>query len=938
MLPASLKSNYQLDIKKWSFRDKINWSFLVVDTEDKSKKISSKNIDKLLKILNIEKKLFNKILEHCKIGNVKGIWVKNYSDGLKISEEEDDLKRRELNHSLEKQIKIMNDNKFCFIHYNSGYTMINTIFKKLLNETEYNRMMIDLKFENETTVEKFPDPNNKKRLQASKFTKKHRLRMLEYVYDTKTSVNNPFDNKLVVIDEIHNLTNQMTSNGFNSPIIYELLMRAENCKIVLLSGTPVINDPYELGLLYNLLSGLIYYYKIPYSKEAELKLNTLNSIDYIDSNPISGYIKFTRNPRNFINLLQKESTELLKQNPGLNKLLSQNPEMKQLLKQKYVGIDTNILNSNNGSNKKFKKALEIFLQIKKIDYEFINLFPDYLKVHSHKNSYLGNNLEEDIQNSKNDFYEKYVNKSKSILFKNKSDFTRRIQGLTSHFNEKPPIQVVKDGVTRKEELFPTIKNKNIDEQIVNCVMSDYQFSRYIEMRLIEIKLEERNKFKKKDKNQAKEPSFFNQLSRQACLFAFPPNIPRPRKKKDKDLFKKNIEIKSELMRFLNHFKEICQVKTKKTLNLLINLIKKNEYDLNFMNDLLSGSNYNIFLNNYLRENKILINGQHNFNKISDDVDSNLLYLLDKKKYINNDKSIFKFLIKKLLFEDKKEIFELTKEDLRILGIEQLIITLYKTCNSKNTLDISNIYDLSLVDNDSQMDKNTIQIFLIREIFKHFTTISKLIQVDNIDYFLTYSQQDIDNLDSDNILENYIFMKNSIIDKQLQNLRDSEPETRLDIYNNLYIDNLVEDKQINIQWTQIVSLIFKSYSDDILKILSDYEEEEEDEKENIDLALLKSNIENIIKNNILHILKNDFNLLTDEILLFLLDEDKIKITEYLKENKLSIEVINQLFEDDTNSLLQILKECLKSGIVESKDELMEDEDDYILVEKNNLKIF
>ena len=34
--------------------------------------------------------------------------------------------------------------------------------------------------------------------------------------------------------------------------IYELIMRANNCKIVGLSGTPAINNVYELGVLFNL--------------------------------------------------------------------------------------------------------------------------------------------------------------------------------------------------------------------------------------------------------------------------------------------------------------------------------------------------------------------------------------------------------------------------------------------------------------------------------------------------------------------------------------------------------------------------------------------------------------------------------------------------------------------------------------------------------------
>jgi hypothetical protein len=40
--------------------------------------------------------------------------------------------------------------------------------------------------------------------------------------------------------------------------IYKEIMTAENCKVVLLSGTPYINYPHELGVLFNLIGGYTY--------------------------------------------------------------------------------------------------------------------------------------------------------------------------------------------------------------------------------------------------------------------------------------------------------------------------------------------------------------------------------------------------------------------------------------------------------------------------------------------------------------------------------------------------------------------------------------------------------------------------------------------------------------------------------------------------------
>ncbi len=106
---------------------------------------------------------------------------------------------------------------------------------------------------------------------------------------------NPFDDSVIVIDEVHNLTRLMASGALRKymeaprgkrenpyppePIgvdkwkpylcsmaanyeraflFYRLLAEAKNCKIVALSGTPIINDPDELAILINILGGYIH--------------------------------------------------------------------------------------------------------------------------------------------------------------------------------------------------------------------------------------------------------------------------------------------------------------------------------------------------------------------------------------------------------------------------------------------------------------------------------------------------------------------------------------------------------------------------------------------------------------------------------------------------------------------------------------------------------
>ena len=82
---------------------------------------------------------------------------------------------------------------------------------------------------------------------------------------------NPFSNKVVVIDEAHNfvsrIVNQLKDASHTSMQLYDLLMKAEKCKIILLTGTPVINYSHEVSILFNLLKGYI----VTYSCQSKVK-------------------------------------------------------------------------------------------------------------------------------------------------------------------------------------------------------------------------------------------------------------------------------------------------------------------------------------------------------------------------------------------------------------------------------------------------------------------------------------------------------------------------------------------------------------------------------------------------------------------------------------------------------------------------------------------
>lgn len=91
---------------------------------------------------------------------------------------------------------------------------------------------------------------------------KEKKQTIEYVNynglnqnNVNTKVPASLDGKLVIIDEVHNFISRVAGNGSIGKQVYQKLMDAQDMRIVCLSGTPVINRPFELGLLMNLIRG-----------------------------------------------------------------------------------------------------------------------------------------------------------------------------------------------------------------------------------------------------------------------------------------------------------------------------------------------------------------------------------------------------------------------------------------------------------------------------------------------------------------------------------------------------------------------------------------------------------------------------------------------------------------------------------------------------------
>ena len=109
---------------------------------------------------------------------------------------------------------------------------------------------------------------------------------------------NPFDHSVVLVDEAHNLVSRIVnrikadkSKTSVSVRLYEYLLSATDVRIVFMTGTPIINYPHEIGVLFNMLRGYIntWTYTITskdgLTKEKIIDMFTaekFNTYDYID--------------------------------------------------------------------------------------------------------------------------------------------------------------------------------------------------------------------------------------------------------------------------------------------------------------------------------------------------------------------------------------------------------------------------------------------------------------------------------------------------------------------------------------------------------------------------------------------------------------------------------------------------------------------------------
>ena len=299
----------------------------------------------------------------------------------------------------------------------------------------------------------------------------------------------PFDDCFVIIDEAHNFISRIVNGSRLTRAIYNHFMTAQNLKLILLSGTPIINNPYEIATLINLIRGPMTTYELsllknsaePDMQQVVTSLKNANLYSYID--------EIAYSDKKIIILLLP-------------------PDYKRL---------TNTIEIQ-------KSAWGTLEQ---------NIIEDIVKVLNKQNLKIGvktkSNQYYALPSIKDDFNKLFIDDSDedNIQIKNTDLFQRRILGTLSYYK------------ITGSELFPTmlpLTTRYLD-------MTNHQLNKYIQVRLKEMSMDDAKKRFGRGKNAMDEKSsVYRAFSRMVCNFAFPEDINRVFPQDIRNFLKKEIDM------------------------------------------------------------------------------------------------------------------------------------------------------------------------------------------------------------------------------------------------------------------------------------------------------------------------------------------------------------------------------------------------------------
>lgn len=286
---------------------------------------------------------------------------------------------------------------------------------------------------------------------------------------------NTYNDSVVIIDEVHNFISRISNASDIAKKLYDVIYAAKNCKVVALSGTPVINRANEVAYLMNLLRGpmeriVVPVRAIPTWDEERMTslLRNIPDVDTIEFNATKKYILLTRNPPNFRSVYNDKGDRIAVQ------------YMKDL---PFIPVAADWVQSWGPKFQTDVGGAE--LSMDRISTEIFDALPT----------------------NYDDFATMFLD---GLNMKNTLLFQRRIQGLVSYFKGAD------------ERMLP--RRVDDDKMLEKIPMSEAMFNNYLEMRKIEISMDSRKKKVNPNNADDGEMKMYRVLSRLACDYAIPPEL------------------------------------------------------------------------------------------------------------------------------------------------------------------------------------------------------------------------------------------------------------------------------------------------------------------------------------------------------------------------------------------------------------------------------
>ena len=484
LLPASIRSNFRDNIEKKGntiYHNQNQWCFNEVSNPE-----DPASIQRLKKMGYPveEKELMAKL--YITLDGKRGFWSvqKDPAKDANNFEAHSEIAKK----SITDTVNTLINYKYHFANYNGGGGLLRKIMvENVKGYLEKERVIIFNLFGKFTEYSDLSYEDKKKFKNA----------IIEHIFNPSKEphLENPFENKVVIIDEVHNLMSQLCNGSDNALKLYELMIRTTNSRIVALSGTPIINSPFELSALFNLLKGytIFYQFKIVHKTESNLKpiidelLSSNEDIEQYNYQPVERILNISKMPfgfkRNKEGLAVKNEVELT-----IADFIS-----------------------------KLRSDFRQFSEFELVGNEFSSIFPDIFDKKSMNDKFVVN--KKTIMRARDQYYQYYVDRVNSKI-NNEQEFMIRSLGIVSFFNESYEYD---------KKIFP---DKIMDSEPNYVYVSDYQLIEYNRKREIERQLEKKD-LGKSDINviameiDSKVSNVFKVFSRQRLLFTFPPEVERP---------------------------------------------------------------------------------------------------------------------------------------------------------------------------------------------------------------------------------------------------------------------------------------------------------------------------------------------------------------------------------------------------------------------------